>query len=131
MEKKWFVGIDVSKKTLDCAILRLGSKETEAVCFQVQNDDSGFQTLCTRIKSRKISKSQLVMVMENTGMYCFELCCFLESSAIDYCVFNALHVKLSFGLVRGKNDKIDAIRLACYDAFIGKSWSTVIWLLQS
>lgn len=74
----------------------------------------GFQTLCTRIKSRKISKSQLVMVMENTGMYCFELCCFLESSAIDYCVFNALHVKLSFGLVRGKNDKIDAIRLACY-----------------
>lgn len=114
MEKKWFVGIDVSKKTLDCAILRLGSKEREAVCFQVENDDSGFQTLCTRLRSRKISKNQLVMVMENTGMYCFELCCFLESSAIDYCVFNALNVKLSFGLVRGKNDRIDAVRLACY-----------------
>lgn len=114
MEKKWFVGIDVSKKTLDCAILRLGSKETEAVCFQVQNDESGFQDLCTRIRSRRISMSQLIMAMENTGLYCFELCCFLEAASIDYCVFNALHVKLSFGLVRGKNDKVDAIRLACY-----------------
>lgn len=114
MEKKWFVGIDVSKKTLDCAILRLGSKETEAICFQVQNDESGFQDLCTKIRSRRIAMSQLVMAMENTGMYCFELCCFLEAASIDYCVFNALHVKLSFGLVRGKNDKVDAIRLACY-----------------
>ena len=114
MEKKWFVGIDVSKKTLDCAILRLGCKETEAVCFQVQNGESGFQNLCTKIKSRKIATSQLVIAMENTGMYCFELCCFLEAASIDYCVFNALHIKLSLGLIRGKNDKVDAIRLACY-----------------
>ena len=45
MEKKWFVGIDVSKKTLDCAILRLGGKEKEAVCFQVQNDEAGFMDI--------------------------------------------------------------------------------------
>ena len=112
MEKKWFVGIDVSKKTLDCAILRLGSKETEAVCFQVQNDEGGFRDLCKRLGSRKIDRKQLVISMENTGMYCFELCCFLETEKIDYCVFNALDVKLSLGLVRGKSDKVDAVRLA-------------------
>lgn len=114
MEKKWFVGIDVSKKTLDCAILRLGSKETEAICFQVQNDESGFQDLYSRIRRHKIMTNQLVIAMENTGMYCFEFCCSLEAASIDYCVFNALHVKLSLGLVRGKNDKVDAIRLAGY-----------------
>ena len=114
MEKKWFVGIDVSKKTLDCAILRLGSKETEAICFQVQNDESGFQDLYSRIRRHKIMTNQLVIAMENTGMYCFEFCCSLEVASIDYCVFNALHVKLSLGLVRGKNDKVDAIRLAGY-----------------
>lgn len=114
MEKKWFVGIDVSKKTLDCAILRLGSKEKEAVCFQVQNDEAGFMDIRSGIRSRKIDKNQLVVVMENTGMYCFELCCFLEASGVDYCVLNPLHVKLSLGLVRGKNDKVDSVRLAYY-----------------
>ena len=114
MEKKWFVGIDVSKKTLDCAILRLGSKEKEAVCFQVQNDETGFMDMRSEIRSRKTETSELVVVMENTGMYCFELCCFLEAAGIDYCVLNPLHVKLSFGLVRGKNDKVDALRLAYY-----------------
>lgn len=114
MEKKWFVGIDVSKKTLDCAILRLGGKEKEAVCFQVQNDETGFMDIRSGIRSRKIEKNQLVVVMENTGMYCFELCCFLEATGIDYCVLNPLHVKLSFGLVRGKNDKLDSVRLASY-----------------
>ena len=51
---------------------------------------------------------------ENTGIYSFDLCLNLESAGIDYCCFNPLHLKRSFGLTRGKNDKVDAWRIAYY-----------------
>ena len=114
MEKKWFVGIDVSKKTLDCAILRLGGKEKEAVCFQVQNDETGFMDIRSGIRSRKIEKNQLVVVMENTGMYCFELCCFLEATGIHiysieelsyYLYEKRLHLAAVFVYLRGSIEK--------------------------
>lgn len=39
---------------------------------------------------------------------------FLEAASIDYCSFNPLHLKRSLGLVRGKNDRVDAERIAYF-----------------
>jgi transposase len=54
--------------------------------------------------------------MESTGYYnwpCYEA---FEGMELNLYVVNPVHLKRSMGLVRGKNDKIDAIRIARYIA---------------
>jgi len=55
-----------------------------------------------------------MIVMEHTGLYsyCFER--FLHQHQIAFCKVNALSIKRSIGLVRGKTDKLDATRIAAY-----------------
>ena len=65
-------------------------------------------------KKCSMKKTELVIGLENTGIYSSELCLSLESAGIDYCCFNPLHLKRSFGLTRRKNDKVDAWRIAYY-----------------
>ena len=52
--------------------------------------------------------------MEHTGLYscCFES--FLHQHQIGFCKVSALEIKRSIGLVRGKTDKLDAVRIAEY-----------------
>ena len=52
--------------------------------------------------------------MEHTGTYGLLLFAWLSTMGLDYCVEPGLKVKRSLGLARGKNDKIDAQRLADY-----------------
>lgn len=115
MEKKWFVGIDVSKKTIDVVYYdRKRQKMCEDIHRQFSNDQSGFILMRKWFKECGMKKVELVIGLENTGIYSYELCLSLESAGIDYCCFNPLHLKRSFGLTRGKNDKVDAWRIAYY-----------------
>lgn len=52
--------------------------------------------------------------MEHTGWYTLELCCFLQEKKLPFSLFSPLHLKRSLGLARGKNDRVDARRLAYY-----------------
>jgi transposase len=45
--------------------------------------------------------------MENTGMYSLELNCFLRDKGIWQSMENALQIKRSVGVLRGKTDKTD------------------------
>lgn len=65
-------------------------------------------------KEHGMKKNELVVGLENTGIYSFDLCLYLEAAGIDYCRFNPLHLKRSFGLTRGKNDKVDTWCIAYY-----------------
>ena len=56
--------------------------------------------------------------MENTGRYNWPLYEVLAGLHHQVFVVSPLHLKKSMGLVRGKNDKIDAVRIA---AFIEKN----------
>lgn len=117
MEKKHFIGIDISKKTLDVVIYASNKKHSDATNYKcVSNDKEGFNTLLSWWKEKKMSRKQVVVGMENTGVYGFDLRLFLEEKGIDYCCFMPLHLKLSLGLIRGKNDKVDAERIAYYTA---------------
>ena len=49
--------------------------------------------------------------MENTGRYNWNLLEALESFSFKVYVISALDIKKSIGLVRGKNDKIDSLRI--------------------
>lgn len=115
MEKKWFVGIDISKKTLDVVIYDSKKKHSDATNYRkVSNDSQGYKELTAWFKERRMKLQEIAVGMENTGIYGFDLCLFLESHSVDYCSFMPLDLKLSLGLVRGKNDKVDAERIAYY-----------------
>ncbi|MBE9586971.1 transposase, partial [Mucilaginibacter sp. JRF] len=57
---------------------------------------------------------ELIIGMENTGRYNWALYDVLKDSRHRVFVFSPLHLKKSMGLVRGKNDKIDAVRIAAF-----------------
>lgn len=115
MEKKWFIGIDISKKTLDVVIYVPTKKHADETNYErFLNKEEGYKSLLSWLKKKNMAKKRLVISMENTGIYSFDLCLFLEAASIDYCSFNPLHLKRSLGLVRGKNDRVDAERIAYF-----------------
>ena len=111
MKVSFFVGVDVSKATLDVAFCQ---KETPDVMNHKQfaNSTSGCQQLLGWLEKKEISKGECFFIMEHTGWYTLLLCCFLQEKEMPYKLYSPLHLKRSLGLIRGKNDKIDAKRLA-------------------
>ena len=115
MKKDWFIGIDISKKTLDVVLYSSSKKHSdEETYLKVSNDSDGFKEIFSWLKKKRITSRELVIGMENMGIYGFDLRLYLESKQVDYCAFMPLDLKLSLGLIRGKNDKVDAERIAYY-----------------
>jgi transposase len=56
-------------------------------------------------------KGDLVVAMENTGRYNWHLLEVLEAFNFKVYMIFPLHLKKSMGITRGKNDKIDALRI--------------------
>ncbi len=104
MKEKQILAIDVSKRSLDICVRPTGAT------FKISNDLSGFKVLAAAINP----DLEPLVVMEHTGLYSFKLEKYLEDQGIAYCKLPALEIKRSTGLVRGKNDKIDSVRIAEY-----------------
>lgn len=113
MQKKHFVGIDISKRTLDVRLYSAENSKAENY-IQIKNDLSGFKSLLKWFKSKKISLNELAICLEHTGIYGLDISFFLEENAIDYSMVSGYEIKRSSGLVRGKSDNIDAGRIARY-----------------
>lgn len=108
MQNQTIVGIDVSNATLDICVNSSHGERS----FVIDND---VKAIC---KFFNAYKECLVIGMENTGRYNWALYEALKDSMHRVFVISPLHLKKSLGLVRGKNDKIDAVRIA---AFIKKN----------
>lgn len=79
------------------------TEKTEDIHSRVFNDKSGFKLMRKWFKECGIKSKELVIGLENTGIYSFDLCLSLESLGIDYCSSPPpLHLKRSFGVTRGK-----------------------------
>jgi transposase len=109
MQNQTIVGIDISSATLDICV----------------NSSKGQSSLVIKNQAAAIRKflngykdECLIIGMENTGRYNWALYEVLADMYHRVFVVSPLHLKKSMGLVRGKNDKIDAIRIA---AFIEKN----------
>ena len=104
------VGVDVSKETLDIRFKPSGNS------FRIENEAGGFKRFFVLSALRKESTShpRFMVVMEHTGHYSYRLEKFLLTKGIDFCKLSALHIKRSAGLIRGKDDKADARRIAEY-----------------
>lgn len=116
MQKKYFIGIDVSKHTLDVAfIIHDLSSFSKPAWKQFNNTLQGLQQMKKWLTEMKVPLSkQTIVVIENTGIYHRLLWHFFSSIQVDLCIENAAQVKWSLGIARGKNDKVDSRRLALY-----------------
>ena len=108
MKIQHIMGADLSKKSIDlvCHLLKTH--------IQIQNSITGFKELIEWIQQRQINPSEIMIVMEHTGLYSYRFEKFLHQHQIAFCKVNALAIKRSIGLVRGKTDKLDAARIAAY-----------------
>ncbi len=113
MDYKVFIGIDISKLTLDVALRYKGFKDL--VHKQFDNTMSGFKSMLSWIKKQTgHSGGELLFCMEHTGIYALPLACFLNERHLSFCMENPYHLKHSMGIQRGKNDKADAKMIARY-----------------
>lgn len=114
MSFRFFIGIDVSKGTLDIGLLDAnnpGSVNHQ----QVSNNDDGIAAMLMWLQMQEeFSIENSLFCLEHTGMYNYPLLQFFSQQNASVWVENAVQIKKSLGLQRGKNDKADAIRIAQY-----------------
>jgi transposase len=112
MEFTYFVGTDVSKNELDFAVM---NGKTLIFHKEICNNPcaiKGFLKELTGLPGFDISTA--MFCMEHTGIYSNHLLRILYSNKTNVCLEAATQIKSSLGNIRGKNDKIDAIRIADY-----------------
>lgn len=105
MQTKQIVGIDVSKDSFDAVIEQTG----EHLVFT--NNMQGFKKF-TRWLDQRLS--DVLVVMEHTGIYSFLLEKYLHQKGISFSKVAGIKIKKSAGLVRGKSDRTDAQMIARY-----------------
>lgn len=110
--EKVIIGIDVSKEKLD---LCLSSRETIMEEFVVVNTTPAIKSSLKKlINEYQIELSDVLVCAEYTGQYTYPLSCACEEMGIGLWLENPAQIKHSTGVHRGKNDKIDAQRIASY-----------------
>ena len=105
----FFLGIDVAKAKLDCALLRPEGKWRNKV---VENTPKGFLNLAAWLEAQ--GACEVLACMEATGIYWEAVAEFLAARGLTVSVVNPAQIK-AFGasrLVRTKTDKVDAQLIA-------------------
>ncbi|MFA6245560.1 MAG: transposase [Mucilaginibacter sp.] len=105
-----FVGVDVSKLTIDAHVRGSNASKTFA------NNPKGFTALL--IWSKKlipdVDQNAILICFEHTGMYSIKLAIHLQELNIPFAMISPLEIKKSLDMHRGKSDFIDAKRKANY-----------------
>lgn len=103
------VGIDVSKLTVDVVLHK------NKAYYQFENSNKGFNRLCKwALSQSKVDKENLLFVFEHTGLYSYQLAVYLSKKEFKFSIVPGLEIKRSLGIARGKDDKIDAAKIARY-----------------
>jgi transposase len=113
MKKKFslFVGIDISKLTLDVVI----GKSSSSQHFKFSNDAPGISNLLAQIKSSQTDLAKVLVCCENTGAYMHKLAVALGSTtATLWAVHPLLLSHYAIELNRFKTDKADAQKMFQY-----------------
>ena len=120
------IGVDVSKLTLDVSLVMIeGYQRHCSGSITINNTKDGLKELKQWLKDQQVGLTgTTVLVMENTGMYHRLLVKWAIKMRLRYCVDNAARIKWSLGITRGKNDQVDAERIAMYAA---KNFQELHW----
>ncbi len=110
MSYQWFIGIDVSKQTLDITILNNNEKK---MYEQIVNNDQSIKSFLKKLVSvQKLCLSDCLFCLEHTGIYNAHFLKVMEEKKLAVCLESSVQIKQSGGLLRGKNDKVDSYRIA-------------------
>lgn len=107
---KHFVGIDISKDVFD-AVLLLENKPAHQ---KFDNTLKGCRSFLKWLQTFDIDLKECLVCCEHTGMYINILVAFLVEKSIPVWVEMSYRIIRSSGIQRGKNDKVDAHRIAIY-----------------
>ena len=114
MEQNLFVGIDISKLTVDVNVLQI-SHLKKPHYHQFENTKDGFKAMQKWITGIvKFTKEEALFCMENTGVYSLLFSMNLSTDGYYAWVENPLGIKRSLGIQRGKSDKLDSLQIAQY-----------------
>ena len=109
---KNFIGIDISKNTLDISLI---TEHGEFIELKWKNDNKEIEkSLKTLYFDYKLEKNNTLICAEHTGHFgnkLIEVSILLEFKLWIESAYNIIH---SQGLTRGKNDRVDARRIMEY-----------------
>lgn len=110
--KKIYVGIDISKEKLNLCYL----KDLAVVCEEeCANDAKGIKkALKASFKALGVLPEDVLICAEFTGRYIYPLTVTCQELDVFLWLDDPTRIKNSLGLTRGKNDAIDAMRIAEY-----------------
>ena len=111
MNYLFFIGIDISKKTLDFAV-----RDRKGLLFHIKVDNSvvGLKQFQKECLNRNIDLTCSLICCEHTGIYSQHILALATENNLTLWLESSLRIKRSLGLQRGKSDKIDAIRISEY-----------------
>ena len=113
---KFYLGMDVSKLWVDIALMVvLDHQKQPMISERFDNDQAGMKAMNKWLKKQKVAFNEnSLLVIENTGVYHRLVWEYCSTHGLPIYIGNATHIKYSFGIARGKNDKIDSERLCTY-----------------
>lgn len=112
METKLFMGCDIAQ---DSFAFCLRNASENVLHGLVNNNAKSIRKWLSELqKMHRIDLSSVLFCMEHTGIYGQILMRILHERNLLVCLEAAANIKLSLGLQRGKNDKVDAQRIAEY-----------------
>lgn len=105
-----FIGIDVSKATIDVHLRNTGKHTV------FTNDLEGFEEMVQWLMDSlgQVTHKEMLFGLEHTGLYSELLIAFLNGHSFPFTVLPGLELKKSLGIRRGKSDKADSRDIAEY-----------------
>jgi len=113
MDYELFVGIDISKLTIDVVAFTKTSFP-EPVHRIFGNCYDGFGEMLEWLSMFGAAFERALFCCEHTGVYICPLTGFMDANGLSLWVENGLQIKRSIGLRRGKSDRADAVAIAQY-----------------
>lgn len=112
--KQWTVGIDVSKKKLDVALLQEGKVKSKVL----MNSPAGYRELGVWLERQHVVLGEVHACMESTGIYSEPVALGLQDLGLQVSLVNPACIKgfAQSENIRNKNDKLDAAVIARYCA---------------
>ncbi len=102
MNYSFFIGIDISKKTLDFAV-----RDWKGLLFHIKVDNSlaGLKQFQKECLARNIDLSRCLICCEHTGIYSQNVLALATENDLSLWLESSLRIKRSLGLQRGKSGR--------------------------
>ncbi|MDF9796364.1 transposase [Catalinimonas alkaloidigena] len=111
MNHLFFIGIDVSKNTLDFAVR---NQTHQLFHIKVDNSQVGIQQFKAACSANNVTLGSSLICCEHTGIYSQNILTLATQEHLSLWLESSLRIKRSLGLQPGKSDRIDAIRISEY-----------------